>query len=75
MIDVKNKSVTILGAARSGIAAAKLLKNQQANVFVSDITAEDQKVSEMQILIEENIEYEFGQTGCNFRIKLVQSRA
>ena len=61
MIDVKNKSVTILGAARSGIAAAKLLKIQQANVFVSDIADEDQKVSEMQILKEENIEFEFGQ--------------
>jgi UDP-N-acetylmuramoylalanine--D-glutamate ligase len=61
MINVKNKSVTILGAARSGIAAAKLLKNQKANVFVSDIAPEDQKVSEMQVLKKENIEFEFGQ--------------
>jgi UDP-N-acetylmuramoylalanine--D-glutamate ligase len=61
MKDVKGKSVTILGAARSGIAAAKLLKKKQAKVFVSDIASEDQKESEMQLLKAENLDFEFGQ--------------
>jgi UDP-N-acetylmuramoylalanine--D-glutamate ligase len=61
MKDVKGKSVTILGAARSGIAAAKLLKQKQAKVFVSDIASEDQKETEMQLLKQENLDFEFGQ--------------
>jgi UDP-N-acetylmuramoylalanine--D-glutamate ligase len=61
MKDVKNKSVTVLGAARSGIAAAKLLKKKHAKVFVSDLAAKDQKEPEMQILEDEQIDFEFGQ--------------
>ncbi len=34
--DVKNIRYTVLGAGRSGIAAAKLLKNAGASVFLSD---------------------------------------
>jgi len=36
MIDVQGKYITIAGAARSGIAAAILLKRKGAEVFVSD---------------------------------------
>jgi len=36
MIDVTGKHITIIGAAKSGIAAALLLKNRGAKVFVSD---------------------------------------
>lgn len=38
MIDIleKNKKVTIIGAARSGVAAAKLLKRKGYDVFLSD---------------------------------------
>jgi len=61
MRDVKNKSVTILGAARSGIAAAKLLKQKQAKVFISDLAKTDQKETEIQILEDEKIDFEFGQ--------------
>jgi len=59
--DVKDKSVTILGAARSGIAAAKLLQKKMANVFVSDSAEENKKRDEMQILQNHKINNEFGQ--------------
>ena len=36
MIDLKGKHITIAGAARSGIAAARLLKRKGYEVFVSD---------------------------------------
>ncbi len=54
--DVKNKKVTILGAARSGIAAAKLLKMMGAKVFVSDYM----KKGIIAELDKEEIAYESG---------------
>lgn len=36
MIDVSNKSVTVIGAARSGVGAALMLADRKANVFVSE---------------------------------------
>jgi UDP-N-acetylmuramoylalanine-D-glutamate ligase len=38
--EIRNKKVAILGAARSGLAAAKLLKSLGAHVFVSGKSAE-----------------------------------
>ena len=61
MIDVKDKTIVVLGAARSGLAAAILLQKKQANVFVSDNAEENQKKTEMQILQDQQINYEFGQ--------------
>ena len=60
MKDVKGKKVTILGAARSGIAAAKLLHKMQAKVFVSDMAERSQKMDEIEALHQENIDFEFG---------------
>jgi UDP-N-acetylmuramoylalanine--D-glutamate ligase len=56
---VENKKITILGAARSGIAAARLLKKKNARVFVSDYAPADHKQSEIEFLKNENIDYEF----------------
>lgn len=39
MTDVQGKHIVVIGAARSGIAAAILLKNKGAEVFVSDAGA------------------------------------
>jgi UDP-N-acetylmuramoylalanine--D-glutamate ligase len=61
MINLKNKKVVVLGAARSGLAVAKLLHSKQANVFVSDQADESTKQAEMQILEAQQIDYEFGQ--------------
>ncbi len=35
-IDLKNKRVSVIGLARSGVAAAKLAQELGAHVFVSD---------------------------------------
>ncbi|MCD4692853.1 MAG: UDP-N-acetylmuramoyl-L-alanine--D-glutamate ligase [Calditrichales bacterium] len=59
-IDIKNKKITVLGAARSGLAAAKLVKNFGAQVFVSDISKKDEKKKQIEILEQAGIEYEFG---------------
>lgn len=36
MIDVNGKNIVVIGAAKSGVAAARLLKDKHANVFVTD---------------------------------------
>ena len=41
MINYSNSSFTILGAGRSGIAVARLLKKRGAKVFLSDGSAKD----------------------------------
>lgn len=58
MIEINNKHIVVIGAARSGIAAALLLAKKGADVFVSDNgkiseTAE-QKLTEAGIPFEEN---------------------
>ncbi|MGD9489234.1 MAG: UDP-N-acetylmuramoyl-L-alanine--D-glutamate ligase [Calditrichaceae bacterium] len=58
--NVENKKVTVLGAARSGIAAAKLLQKHHADVFVSDSAPTGQKQNEIAELEKNKIEYEFG---------------
>ena len=58
---LKNKKITILGAARSGIAAAKLLKKAGAEVFVSDAALAERKQKEASELDNAGIEYELGQ--------------
>lgn len=39
--EIKYRKATIIGAARSGVAAAKLLKRKGMNVFLSDATKEE----------------------------------
>lgn len=57
-MDVANKHIVVIGAARSGIAAAILLKKKGADVFVSDygIVKDDwkQDLVNAQIDFEEN---------------------
>lgn len=60
MVDVKNKKVTVLGAARSGVAVAILLKKLEAVPFVSDSAAAESKPEAVKRLSEAEIEYEFG---------------
>jgi UDP-N-acetylmuramoylalanine--D-glutamate ligase len=57
---LKQKKVTILGAARSGIAAAKLLAKHAARVFVSDQAKPENKTAEKHILEGLGIPFEFG---------------
>jgi len=60
MISVKDKKTTVLGAARSGIAAARLLMKHEARVFVSDLAPLDQKLNQAEELRKWGIEFEFG---------------
>ena len=55
-----NKKVSVIGAVRSGVAVAKLLKSQNANVFVSDLAVADKLQSFILNLQSEKIEYEVG---------------
>ena len=41
MIEIQGKHIAVIGAARSGVAAAILLQQQGAKVFVSDFGAID----------------------------------
>ncbi len=57
MINIANKNITILGAVRSGIAAAKLAQKMGATPFVSDYSSMLSNVPELDAL---NIAYELG---------------
>ena len=56
--DIKNKRITVVGAARSGLAAAKLLASRGASVFLTERGSPDVAVAEG--LGAEGIRYEFG---------------
>ncbi len=58
--EIENKTIVVLGAARSGIGAAKLLQQKGARIFVSDNAPAEQKQEEIKILQQEDITYEFG---------------
>jgi UDP-N-acetylmuramoylalanine--D-glutamate ligase len=53
--------ISILGAGKSGIAAAKLAKNKEYDVFLSEFSSSDIFVSEKQELENLKINHEFGQ--------------
>lgn len=58
MIEVKGKNIVVIGAARSGIGAAELLKKKGAEIFVSDFGAISEafkkRLSTAEIEFEEN---------------------
>jgi len=56
---VQGKEVTVIGAARSGVAVARLLQAKGARVFVSDKQQAEKLKSEAQSLSKLGIAYEF----------------
>jgi UDP-N-acetylmuramoylalanine--D-glutamate ligase len=56
----ENTKVSVVGAVRSGIAVANLLKSQGAKVFVSDSATADKLQTSISTLQAERIEYEVG---------------
>jgi UDP-N-acetylmuramoylalanine--D-glutamate ligase len=60
MKNIQNKKVTILGAVRSGLGAAKLAKRHGAIPFVSDKGDIEKLTEANQILKNEGIDFEFG---------------
>lgn len=60
MKDFDNIKVTVIGAARSGIAAAQLFKSQGASVFVSEQNSSTQIVTALELLQSNGIAIEYG---------------
>lgn len=58
MIEVKGKNISVIGAARSGLGAAKLIKKIGGIPFVSDSGAEERLLKAKSVLDNENIRYE-----------------
>ena len=59
-MDIKGKKISIIGAVRSGIAAAKLAKKMGAVPFVSDFSPAEKMTAAKNKLDAENISCEFG---------------
>jgi UDP-N-acetylmuramoylalanine--D-glutamate ligase len=57
---VRNKKISVIGAARSGIGVSKLLKNNGAHVFVSDKQDPSKLEKSIAALRVESIELEAG---------------
>jgi len=57
---VKGRKIGIIGMARSGLAAAKLIKKLGGLPFVSDVKTEEQLSKEIALLKEQEISYETG---------------
>ncbi|MGB5530436.1 MAG: UDP-N-acetylmuramoyl-L-alanine--D-glutamate ligase [Ignavibacteriaceae bacterium] len=60
MMEVKEKKISVIGAARSGVGAAKLIKKLGGIPFVSDYSPEEKLKDSLNQLKKENINYEFG---------------
>ncbi len=60
MIELKNKNIAVIGAVRSGVGAAKLIKKLGGKPFVSDISDNAKVKSSAEILKDLQIEYEIG---------------
>lgn len=59
-MEIKNKKISVIGAVRSGISAAKLVKKLGGIPFVSDMRDEIKLKDSIAELKKENIEYETG---------------
>jgi UDP-N-acetylmuramoylalanine--D-glutamate ligase len=59
-MDIKGKKITIIGAIRSGLGAAKLVKRFGGIPFVSDIGDSQKVLESVKVLDAQNIEYEIG---------------
>ncbi len=60
-MDIKGKKISLIGAFRSGIGAAKLAKRFGAVPFVSDSSDNEKVKSSVEQLKNENISFEIGQ--------------
>ena len=60
MMEIKGKKITVIGAARSGVGAAKLVKRLGGIPFVSDFSPKEKIYDAVNQLEMENINFEFG---------------
>ncbi|NWG28217.1 MAG: UDP-N-acetylmuramoyl-L-alanine--D-glutamate ligase [Ignavibacteriaceae bacterium] len=59
-MEVKGKKISVIGAARSGVGAAKLVKRLGGIPFVSDFSPKEKIYDALNQLEIENINFEFG---------------
>ncbi len=59
-MNLEGKKISILGAVRSGVGAAKLAKSFDAVPFVSDISTGENISENIKTIQSENIQYELG---------------
>jgi len=59
-MEIKGKKISVVGAARSGVGAAKLVKSLGGIPFVSDFGPEEKIESALNQLRNEKIDFEFG---------------
>ena len=59
-MDIKNKNITIIGAVKSGVGAAKLIKKLGGHPFVSDSGTEPKLTEYITKLKAADIEFEIG---------------
>jgi UDP-N-acetylmuramoylalanine--D-glutamate ligase len=59
-MEVKGKKISVIGAARSGVGAAKLVKKLGGIPFVSDFGSKEKIIDAVNQLKNENIDFEFG---------------
>lgn len=58
--DIASLNVTVIGAARSGLAAARLLKRKGVTVFLTELSPAERYAEAAAIMQAENIDHEFG---------------
>jgi UDP-N-acetylmuramoylalanine--D-glutamate ligase len=63
LMELKGKSVLVVGLGRSGVASALFLKSQGARVTVSDAKTEEQLREEIPVLLDHGIAVETGGHG------------
>lgn len=59
-MNIEGKKISIIGAVKSGIAAARLAKKLNAIPFVSDSSSIEKLATAEEIFLKENIAFEFG---------------
>jgi len=59
-MEIKGKKISVIGAARSGVGAAKLVKRLGGSPFVSDFSPKEKINDAVNQLKNENIDFEFG---------------
>jgi UDP-N-acetylmuramoylalanine--D-glutamate ligase len=59
-MDIKGKKITIIGAIRSGLGAARLVKRYGGLPFVSDIGDSQKVLESVNVLEQQNIDFEAG---------------
>ncbi len=60
-MEIKNKKISIIGAVKSGIGAAKMIKNLGGIPFVSDSGSKEKLSESIEALKRNQIEFEFGE--------------